>query len=78
MNEALKQQGPWKDVNDLEIDFDWLTGELSRKIRSIDWKRAKNDVQVFLYSDSLDSLHLWDKKFFDAKLSKLIEYSVGN
>ncbi len=78
LNEALKQQGPWKDVNDLEIDFDWLTGELSRKIRSIDWKRAKNDVQVFLYSDSLDSLHLWDKKFFDAKLSKLIEYSVGN
>jgi predicted nucleotidyltransferase component of viral defense system len=63
LENALNQQGPWKDKN-ISINKKWLTETLQSKIEEIDWMQAKNDVKPFLRLRQQASLDLWDKDFF--------------
>ena len=71
LKNALLQAGPWKGQGDLAVDNDWLKGALQKKIDSIDWLKAANDVAPFLNALEQPSLSLWSARLFSQKLSKL-------
>ena len=68
---ALKQTGPWRDQA-AAVDNKWCTEQLKQKIRSVDWDKARADVQPFINPRELDSLALWGREFF---LDRLENYS---
>jgi hypothetical protein len=67
---ALRQAGPWKD-QPLEINRQWVIDRLMEKIAAIDWKAAAADVARFLGPAERDSLALWSKRFFAARVEQL-------
>jgi predicted nucleotidyltransferase component of viral defense system len=71
LSAALNQIGPWKNQN-VSVDREWCVGELQRKIESIDWKAARQDVQRFIKPHELPSLDLWGTDFFTAQCKKLV------
>lgn len=77
LREALLQTGPWKGNNDLEVNMEWLARELSKKTTTVDWESATVDVKNFIYSNTHNSLHLWNQQFFEKKLNNFMEYSTS-
>ena len=71
LSAALNQIGPWKNQN-VSVDRGWCVGELQRKIESINWKAARQDVQRFIKPHELPSLDLWGADFFTAQCKKLV------
>ena len=67
---ALVQWGPWVGQA-LTIDEIWLKQALLEKISKIDWKEAIADVERFLKQNELDSLKLWNERFFSQKVANL-------
>lgn len=67
---ALIQDGPWKGQN-LNIDEAWVKQELLKKISSINWKDAAEDVERFMKPAERASLQLWSKRFFTQKAEQL-------
>ncbi len=70
LKNALQQSGPWQGEV-LEMSPQWLAQVLSEKIRSIDWKDARLDVERFLQPIEKEALSVWTEKFFLSKLGKL-------
>ncbi|MCK4540699.1 MAG: nucleotidyl transferase AbiEii/AbiGii toxin family protein [Spirochaetales bacterium] len=70
LSSALNQQGPWKNRN-MDVDRKWCHTELEKKIASIDWISAANDVHRFVRSAYHPSLELWSEDLFLSQLSKL-------
>lgn len=68
---ALKQTGPWRDKM-AAVDNKWCTEQLRQKICSVDWDKARADVQSFINPRELDSLALWGREFF---LDRLENYN---
>ena len=69
LGNALNQQGPWKGQGTVP-DNAWLFQELKRKIESIDWNAARDDVRRFLRPAAARSLDLWCTEFFVAVLQR--------
>ena len=69
---ALDQTGPWAGTSPT-IDRQWCLQALRRKIESIDWSRARDDVRAFVRGPDLPSLDVWSQDFFLAQASKLSE-----
>ena len=67
---AMEQNGPWEGKN-LNIDKNWCIVEMQNKIDSIDWDKAKQDIQRFIKPEELPSINLWGKVFFSELLKKL-------
>lgn len=67
---ALFQLGPWKG-QELHIDEVFIRRELSKKIRSLDWKDVALDVRKFLNETRIESLGLWSVEFFESKIKKM-------
>ncbi|MBC8519254.1 MAG: nucleotidyl transferase AbiEii/AbiGii toxin family protein [Gammaproteobacteria bacterium] len=67
---ALAQSGPWAQQQ-IEVNREWLQEALKKKIQSIDWQQAAEDVAPFLISAEQASLTLWSERFFINKLEKL-------
>jgi len=53
------------------IDIEWLKHELIRKVVSIDWPAAADDVRRFIRPMEQHGLSLWNEKFFTHKIEKL-------
>ena len=70
LRHALFQYGPWKNKR-ITFDQDWLSETLLQKIASIDWGKARDDVQRFLNSAEQQSLSLWSVMFFTKKVEQL-------
>lgn len=70
---ALQQFGPWKKIEGLSVDRDWLEEKLNSRIDEIDWDAAKQDVRRFLPPMEAESLNLWSNRFFEAKLIKVLK-----
>jgi predicted nucleotidyltransferase component of viral defense system len=70
LQQALYQQGPWAGQQ-LHVNHEWLIERLSEKVESIDWNRAKRDVEGFLKPLELESLELWTPSFFKQKIQKM-------
>ena len=70
LTHALHQQGPWKG-QDVQVDLPWLKKELALKIKRIDWRVAKDDVQRFLSPQKRKSLEFWNEGFFTEAANRL-------
>ncbi len=73
LSRACEQNGPWKGQK-RNIDRVWFLREMEKKIRSIPWQEAKDDVARFLNERELKTLELWSTEFFLDRLGKLGEY----
>lgn len=67
---ALHQAGPWKDQK-VSVDREWLQTELRKRIESIDWANAAEDVSRFLDLMQRESLRVWSTRFFISKVEQL-------
>ena len=66
---AINQFGPWQKQN-LVVDKTWIVNVLEKKISSMDWKRAVEDVRRFIRANEQPSLDLWSKELFLQQLDK--------
>lgn len=70
LSASLDQQGPWKGTQPA-TDNTWCIENLSAAIQTVDWDKARQDVQRFIKSRELPSLDLWKADFFLAQCRKL-------
>ncbi|TET33047.1 MAG: nucleotidyl transferase AbiEii/AbiGii toxin family protein [Planctomycetota bacterium] len=70
LSSAINQLGPWKDQG-ITVEKTWLLSELKKKIASLNWKQAADDVRRFVRANEQPSLDLWGKKLFLHQLDKL-------
>lgn len=70
LSSALNQVGSWKGLN-VEADKAWTMSELGKRISSLDWKQAAEDVRRFVKPAEQASLDLWGKDLFLSQLQKL-------
>ena len=69
LSSALKQQGPWKNEN-IHVDLKWCLEHLEKKISSVDWAEAREDVRRFVKVVEQPSLELWSKELFLSQMKK--------
>ena len=70
LSSALDQMGPWKGQG-VRTACAWCVEQLQMKIKSTDWKHAREDVRRFVKPNELPSLDLWSREFFLAQTDKL-------
>lgn len=70
LTSAINQLGPWQGQS-ITVDKAWLLNELERKITSMNWKQAAEDVRRFVRVAEQPSLDLWSKELFLGQLDKL-------
>lgn len=73
LSSALRQQGPWK-ATAVKVTPDWLAMVLEEKVASIDWGRARADVEPFLRSPHREALEHWEADLFLAASRRMLEY----
>jgi hypothetical protein len=73
LRQALQQAGPYRDSS-LEIGQEWLIFRLQEKIRSIDWQKARLDVENFLSLEERKATAAWNQELFMGALKKLASY----
>ena len=66
---AINQFGPWQKQN-LVANKTWIVNELEKKIVSMDWKQAVEDIRRFIRANEQPSLGLWSKELFLHQLDK--------
>ena len=70
LGSSLHQTGPWAGKT-LVVDEAWCHRELSRKIKSLDFLKIREDVRRFLRPVEEASLGLWTQEFFLERATKL-------
>lgn len=70
LEEAVNQSGPHKNEK-VQVDRTWLYDTLYKKINSIDWIEARNDVRRFIPIAEQPSIQLWNAEVFLQQLNKL-------
>lgn len=70
LSAAIDQNGPWQGQK-LNIDKPWYLHEMEKKIKSLDWQKAKDDIARFLRPRDQVSLKVWHEDFFLDQLNKL-------
>ena len=75
LTSAINQLGPWQGGG-VVADKNWVMGELKKKITSINWKQAVDDVRRFIRVNEQPSLDLWGSDLFLNQLAKW-ERSTG-
>lgn len=73
LKSALFQMGPYKGQALKVVDSAFVAQELDRKIRTLDWREVRKDVERFLKPDELESLKIWDEELFLERARKLIK-----
>ncbi len=73
LSSAMDQTGPWQGRG-ITVTKDWYLKEMEKKIRSIDWEDARQDVIRFLRQSDGAILQLWSCEFFLDRLDKLRGY----
>lgn len=71
LSNALEQHGPWKGRG-VRADLKFFGKEMAARIKKIDWKKAKEDVERFLRPADVKTLELWRKDFFLDYLGRLV------
>ncbi len=63
LSNALEQFGSWKGKS-VKADINWYRKEMARKIKEVNWDKAKADIQRFLRPVDVKTLELWNENFF--------------
>ena len=69
LRNALEQCGPYQGQS-INISHEWLTNELVKKIKSLNWQAVANDVKKFLPSDFTHVVETWNEDLFLGLLRK--------
>ncbi len=69
LSSAINQAGPWQDQN-IMADKPWVVGEIKKKIISLDWEQAAEDVRRFVRVNEQPSIDLWSQELFLGQLEK--------
>jgi predicted nucleotidyltransferase component of viral defense system len=72
LSSALRQQGPWKNEN-IRVDLKWCLEHLEKKVSSVDWTEAREDVRRFVKVTEQPSLELWSRELFLSQVKKIKE-----
>lgn len=72
LSNALNQTGPWTGQN-VSADKAWYQDEMKKKIISMNWRQAREELARFLKPEFLDTLKLWSNEFFLDRLNKLTD-----
>lgn len=72
LSSALSQQGPWENEN-IRVDLKWCLEHLEKKVSSVDWAEAREDVRRFVKLTEQPSLELWSKELFLSQVKKIEE-----
>jgi hypothetical protein len=72
LSSALRQQGPWKN-KDIRVDLKWCLEHLEKKVSSVDWAEAREDVRRFVKVTEQPSLELWSRELFLSQVRKINE-----
>lgn len=72
LENALRQQGPWREER-VAVSPAWLAEALGKKIASINWQEARDDVQRFLPPGEQPGLQSWSRDFFLFLLRRLAD-----
>jgi len=75
LSSALDQLGPWQGQG-VVADKAWVVRELRKKIASLDWRRAVEDVRRFIRANEQPSLDLWSANLFLHQLEKWANRTV--
>jgi hypothetical protein len=62
--------GAWKGQR-VQTDRAWCLEQLRVKVKTTDWKQAREDVRRFVKCNELPSLDLWGQEFLLAQCDKL-------
>lgn len=73
---AIQQAGPWKGMGQ-SVDHQWLQAALKKRVETIDWTDAAEDVRRFLDTVQQQGLRVWSARFFSSKVDRLIDVSHG-
>ena len=73
LSHACHQTGPWRGRN-IPIAKAWYLSEMKKKVKTIDWKEACQDIQRFLKPHELPTLKLWSQDFFLDRIQKMASY----
>jgi hypothetical protein len=74
LSASLDQTGPWAGQG-LRSDDSWCARQLRKKIATLDWNQAREDVRRFVKPAELASLDYWSAEFFLAQCVKLLPES---
>ena len=69
---AIAQLGPWEGQQ-ITVDKSWTFSQLDRRIASIDWREAAEDVRRFVPAEQQASLDLWSRELYLRQLEKLAQ-----
>ena len=72
LKNALSQMGPYQGQSLKVVNRDFVINELNGKIKSLDWKEVRKDVERFLKPEELESLKVWDENFFLDRVNKIV------
>ena len=70
---ALLQYGPYQG-KDIALSYDWLQAELGKKVKEIDWEKARQDVAPFLFAQEQHFVENWGKDLFLGVLPLILPY----
>jgi len=70
LKHALEQAGPYQGQT-LIVDRDWLIERLKGKIETIDWAKARLDVENFLPQEERKVVEAWSRELFLSASNKL-------
>lgn len=73
LKSSLQQYGPYSGL-DISLSTEWLVHELRKKITSLDWSKARMDIDRFLSDRERHSLDLWEPNFFLSITEQLESY----
>lgn len=73
LQNALIQTGPWEKKK-IRVDLNWYIENMKDKIKTINWKAAKDDVMRFIPIQSQSKLEHWDNNFFQYQLNQMKQY----
>lgn len=75
LKSALEQHGPYMGRK-IPMSPDWIVKELQNKIQSLDWQKARMDVDRFVPVNERPSLDLWGSDLFLSVTNNLKNYLV--
>jgi len=72
LKNSLFQIGPYQGKSLKVVNRDFVMNELNTKIKSLDWKEVRKDVERFLKPHEQESLKVWEEGLFLDRVKKII------
>ena len=72
LSAAIDQNGPWAGQH-IRTSDTWARDELKKAISSLDWQKAREDVEPFIHETELASLQYFNAEYFMQLADHLVQ-----